>query len=112
MPKKSRRVSLWFVLLCQFPQSVLSLFDIFERELAGFHQVGHNRLRAAPKKSQQLVDESTLGGIARHHRLENMCVADFSDAADRFLAFQPVYGSLHRSIRGPVLLRKSLLNLP
>src|SRR5580700_10899555 len=49
-------VSFGFVLSLQLPENLLRFLHIFQRELAGFNQVCHDRLCAPAKQRQQVVD--------------------------------------------------------
>src|ERR1700726_2253592 len=55
----------WLVLSFQVAKSFLCFLYVFQGELAGLNEMAHHRLRAPYEKSQQVVDQPSLGSIAR-----------------------------------------------
>src|SRR6202042_69719 len=55
----------------QFPQRLLRLLHVIQRELPRFDQMPHHRLRPPSKQPQQFVDQPPLRRVARYASLEN-----------------------------------------
>src|ERR1700681_1350963 len=98
------------VLSRELAESVLRFLDVLERQLAGFNQMGDDRLAPAAKKAQKLVNQSPLGHVARDQRFENVCVADLLDAAERPFCFQSIDGGLDRRVGRSFLDREGFLD--
>src|SRR5205807_1036885 len=103
--------SLRFLLSFEFLQGFLGFFYVLERQLPGFDQVRHHRLRPAPKQREQIVDQPPLRRLPRYHGLENMRVADLFDAPKRILALKAIHRGLDGCVRRFVTLRKRFLDL-
>src|SRR6476659_2747968 len=82
---RTQRASFVWLFGGQTPDGPLRLPQIIQRQLAGFDQVRHDRLRSSSEHRQEVVVETPLRGAPRDHRLEDMSVADLPDAADRLL---------------------------
>ncbi len=85
--------------------------NVGARQLAGLHQMGHHGLGASAKKIQQIVDETAAYFAPRDYGLEDVGVADLSDAPDCALLFQAVDDGLDARVRRAIRLRERLLNL-
>ena len=93
-------------LLQGFPQQLLASLHVGQGELARFNQMRHHRLGAAAEKSQQVVDQPGLRGIARDGRFKDMRVADFLYTPQCQLALKPVNSRLNGGIGRTAALGK------
>src|SRR5882672_962294 len=66
--------SCWFSVAREPTQRLLGVLHVLERELAGFDEVGHDRLGAAAEEAQELVNQPPLCGAAGDERLEDVRV--------------------------------------
>jgi hypothetical protein len=71
----------------------------------------HHQLRSAGEQSQEFVNQTALSVFAGNHRLKNIRVADFLNAAKSFLTFQTAHDRLNGRVGRSPLPWKSLLDL-
>src|SRR5437588_1427225 len=107
----SQEGSCRFILSCESAQGLLRFSYFFQRQLSGFHQVRHDRLRTPPEQVQQVINQPTVRRLAREDGFEDVRVADFLDSAQHLLAFHAVHRGLHRGIGRAAPLGKRFLNL-
>src|SRR6202044_3541913 len=62
------------------------------------------------EESQQVVDQLSLGGVARDRGFEDVEITDLLYSAHGILGFEAVNRGLDRGIGRPVLFRKGFLN--
>src|SRR5215470_9288567 len=91
-------------------QRLLRLFDVVERETAGFDQMRHHGLNFATEKAEQLVDETALRRLAGDCRFEDMGVADLLHAAYGALRLEAIHHRLHRGVGGTTFRRQRFLD--
>src|SRR5262245_52418998 len=70
----------------------LEFADVIARQLSRFGKLRHHRLRPAAEETQDFVEQTMAGQVARDGGLEDMCVADLPDAADGFLDLEAIDG--------------------
>src|SRR5262245_34530273 len=103
MKAQSSRFTAFLTWLRQVLDRLLCLLNVAQREFAGFNKMRHDRLRSSTEYGQQIVDEPSMNGAARHYRFENMRAADFSHPAHGLLFLKAIHHRLNRCICWPVL---------
>src|SRR5579872_565801 len=106
------RVPSFFPLLPRIENEFLRGFHVVEREIAGFDQPGHYRLRTAAEKAQQIIDEFALCGLTGHRRFKNVGIRNLPYPTHRLFSLKAIDGGLDGGISGSGIRREALLDFP